>query len=149
MGLCCGQIPDLEMRQKMKNSVLVVETDPTLRTQLVSELAKSMEVESVSKRAEAKRVLSSHEVDGVVLDLEGFYGEGLALLQAIHSAHPGAAILVLSAEGQSTRAVKLMRLGASNYLPKPLKARALRKALESELARQRTDAKSRRVRTAV
>jgi two-component system response regulator RegA len=133
----------------MKNSVLVVETDPTFRTQLVSELAKSMEVESVSKRTEAKQVLRSHQVDGVVLDLEGFYGEGLALLQSIHAAYPGAAVLVLSPQAQSTRAVKLMRLGATNYLAKPLELRALRKALESELATHRRDAQSTGVRTAV
>jgi two-component system response regulator AtoC len=137
MDLSFGQIPALEMRQQMRNSVLVVETDPEFRSELVDELGKSMEVESVSEKHEATRVLRSREVDGVVLDLEGFYGEGLALLQAIHSAYPGAPILVLSPEVQSIRAVKLMRLGASNYLPKPLELRALRKVLESELAGHR------------
>lgn len=130
----CGLKQVREEGVTVRYNVLLVGVDVGFRDSLAEELEKNMSVCAAGHREDAIKVLQQEQIDGVVLDLEDFHGEGLALLQALRSASPQMAVVVVFPRVRSLQVVKLMRLGASNCLMKPISAHVLRQTLEGELA---------------
>jgi two-component system response regulator AtoC len=68
----------------------------------------------------ARREFSEHSPDLILLDMRLPEGSGLDLLVDIKSTNPNIAVLVMSAYGELEDAVSAMKLGASDYLKKPI-----------------------------
>ena len=68
----------------------------------------------------ARREFSEHTPDLILLDMRLPEGSGLDLLVDIKSSNPNTAVLVMSAYGELEDAVSAMKLGASDYLKKPI-----------------------------
>jgi DNA-binding NtrC family response regulator len=133
MGLCCNQQQISHQGTKMILKILLVEADPEDGAIFSSELGERMEVKLVRHHQEARRIMETEAVDGVVLDLEGLSGRGLALLQALQRMTPRVPVVVLSSTSGPVRAAKLIRLGATNYVAKPVETATLRKVVEEEV----------------
>lgn len=69
---------------------------------------------------EARNLIVQHSFDLVVLDRRLPDGDGLAALPEIRAALPGAVVVMVTAHGDIASAVEAIRLGAADYLAKPI-----------------------------
>jgi len=102
----------------MKTSVLVVEDDEVLNQLLVMALRKAgYEMSSARFWSDARRQIEMQAPDVVLLDMNLPDAEGLEPLAEIAADRP---TVMLTAYGSIDNAVKAMRLGAADYLVKPV-----------------------------
>jgi two-component system response regulator FlrC len=126
--------------------VLVVDDELGLRLFLAEVLTgDGHQVTSAKDGAEAARLVDARGYDLVVSDLKMPGLDGLGLLRKLHAEQPEVEVVLLTAHGDVATAVEAMRLGAFDFLEKPLEgpdqlslvcARALeRRGLKEEKAR--------------
>jgi two-component system response regulator AtoC len=117
-------------------TVLVVDDDDDVRTSLSEFLTSGgYRVRSAAGGAEALELLQSEPaVDGVLLDLVMPRVDGFEVLRRMRERPGQVPVVVLSALSDAEDVVKAMKLGASDYLPKPFDIGeldlVLRRALE-------------------
>lgn len=115
--------------------VFVVEDDPRLAGQLETLLGKagfSVTVIGDGLTAAARIVAESPEL--VLLDVELPGQDGFAVCRAVRSSYPGI-IAMLTARRDEIDEVVGLELGADDYIPKPIRARALVSRLKALLRR--------------
>jgi two-component system response regulator RegA len=104
-------------------SVLVVEDDELFRVRLTRALAaRGFDVRAAADGAEARRLATEESPEFAVVDLRLPDGSGLEVVRALHLVDPATAIVVLTGYGSIATAVESLRLGASDYLTKPVDA---------------------------
>ena len=103
-------------------SVLIVDDDQVVRTYMIRALREQsdLEVAEAPDGEQAKILLQSHAYDVVVTDLGMPVVDGLSLMQWAQQNCPGAAWIILSGAGTFESAVQAVRLGAYDFLSKPL-----------------------------
>ncbi len=103
--------------------VLVVEDDDALRRAMAATLREAFgEVDEESDSAVAAKRLRDPQVppyDAVVAELRLPDADGLEVLRAARERDPACAVLLLSSQGSFEAAVRALRLGARDFLPKP------------------------------
>ena len=131
--------------------VLVVDDDQTS----ARSLAKMVEVEGyaatvASSGQEALELAKDTPPDAVVTDLRMPGMSGLELLAKLHERDPGLPVVVVTSCGDVDCAVEAMRMGAENYLLKPIEPDplllTLGKALERRVLRDDLDELRARIR---
>ncbi len=122
----------------MAPRILVVEDRESLRLLLARALAKEgYEVALDAGRAEAETALAAAApVDLVLTDLKLPDGSGLDVLRAARSARPTAPVVVMTAYGSVAAAVEAMKLGAADFLEKPVGIAELRARLAAFFAEE-------------
>lgn len=122
----------------MAPRILVVEDRESLRLLLARALAKEgYEVALAAGRAEAEAALAAAApVDLVLTDLKLPDGSGLDVLRAARSARPTAPVVVMTAYGSVAAAVEAMKLGAADFLEKPVGIAELRARLAAFFAEE-------------
>jgi two-component system response regulator AtoC len=101
-------------------TVLVVEDDEAARTALSGFLqATGYRVRSAATGAEAITALAGGPADAVLLDLVLPEPDGFEVLRRARARDARLPIVVLSALAQAEDVVRAMKLGATDYLPKP------------------------------
>ncbi len=124
----------------MKPSVLIVEDDPVLNRMLGRALAQAgFEPVPAGTWAEARRQLVAQAPDVVLLDMNLPDAEGLQPLAEVAAQRP---TVMLTAYGSVDNAVQAMRLGAVDYLVKPVNLDELEIVLRRALDGQRLRAAS-------
>ena len=129
--------------------VLVVDDDPIVAESLADHLAaEGYETTTALDAAEAKRLLHAADEPGdgasrkprpfrvVLTDVNMPHTSGLELLRHIHDTHPSTVVLMLTGYGSIETAVEALRLGAVDYLTKPVVDEELATALERALRQQ-------------
>jgi DNA-binding NtrC family response regulator len=106
----------------MKNSILVVDDEAAQRQLLTSALAKDYPVVAAANGAEAVQLLSARSFDLIITDERMPEMDGLQLIRWVREHMPEIPIIVLTAYGSIVTAVEAMKLGAQEYLTKPLKS---------------------------
>jgi DNA-binding NtrC family response regulator len=102
-------------------TILVVEDDAGQREQLVGFLrGLATEVVEAGDVVAARGLLESRTVDVVVTDLQLPGDSGIDLLKRAREANPLVDFIVITAYGTVETAVQAMRLGAFDFLTKPL-----------------------------
>lgn len=81
---------------------------------------------------EALRVAEQFQPDAAVLDLKLIETSGLALIAPLKTLNPDMKILLLTGFASIATAVEAIKLGATNYLPKPADVEAILSALGRE-----------------
>jgi len=115
--------------------VLVADDDPTIRAILTGLLEEAgHEVVVVDNGQAVLDVLLARNVDVVLLDLDLPKVSGLSVLSALPSLHTDAKFIVLTAHGTVESAVEAMKLGAYNYLRKPVDGEELLHIVDRGLA---------------
>jgi DNA-binding NtrC family response regulator len=129
--------------------VLIVEDDDSTLFGYQRYLnSKGYAVKTATSLCDAKQLIGAESYDVVLLDLRLPDGESLPLISEIAGSEENTAIIVISGLNDVTTAVEAMKLGAHNYLTKPIDLEnldiTLKKALELENLRRR-DAAQRRL----
>jgi DNA-binding NtrC family response regulator len=114
--------------------VLVVEDDPTSQKVLRRALeSAAYEVDAVGSGEEGLRCLGAQVYDLALFDLNLPGVDGMALLSAAPALQPDATFIMITGEASVETAVEAMRLGAYDYLRKPLHIPELMVVLERAL----------------
>ncbi len=118
--------------------ILVVDDDDDVRGFLAEALESSgHDVEQAADGEAALRRLVARNFQVVVTDLKMPKQGGMELLRRLRGEQPELEIIVLTAHGNVAGAVEAMKLGAFDYLEKPLESpAALRRIVERAIARR-------------
>jgi len=117
-----------------KPRALVVDDEPDIRDLLSITLGRmDIAVEAVGDYASAIRQLGSDRFDLVLTDMRLPDGDGLDLVEWVQANRPGVPIAVITAHGNVEAAVRALKLGAFDFISKPLDLTALRKLITATL----------------
>jgi DNA-binding response OmpR family regulator len=106
--------------------VLVVDDETNLRQTLARILHQiGCEVTTATSGVEALQRLESAAYDLVYLDIRLPEMDGLQVLREVHDRYPQLAVVLLTAHASIQSAVEAVRLGAIDYLTKPINPEAL------------------------
>lgn len=104
-------------------TLLIVDDDEVLRERLARALrGRGFEVRAAGGYEEAMASAREDSPELAVVDLRMPDRSGLELVRDLKKLDPGTRIVVLTGYGSISTAVEAMRLGATNYLPKPADA---------------------------
>ncbi|MBB5058884.1 DNA-binding NtrC family response regulator [Granulicella aggregans] len=122
------------------NKVLIVEDEEHARTGL-TELIESWgyRASSASNGVEGLEKVIQWSPTIVVTDLKMPRMDGMMLLQRITDLPERIAVVMLTAQGSIDSAVEAMRLGAFDYLPKPIDSARLKTILHNATLQKETD----------
>lgn len=102
-------------------SILIVEDDITFSLMLTTWLGKKgFVVISSSSVSDAKRRLGEEVFDLVISDLRLPDSDGIDLLKWLKSTHPSLPLIMMTSYAEIQTAVQAMKLGAADYIAKPL-----------------------------
>ncbi|MDH5534767.1 MAG: sigma-54 dependent transcriptional regulator [Betaproteobacteria bacterium] len=95
------------------------------------------DLETVSNGPEALRRVEDRHYDIVILDIVMPEMDGLEVLQRVKESHPDIEVIMITGLAQIDVAVRAMKRGAFDYLPKPFEPDELRLVVERALERRR------------
>ena len=114
-----------------QRGVLIVDDDERFAVTLAMALARRGYVTHVAHAAAtALATARTKEPEAAVVDLRLGADDGLALTEALRRAHPQMRIVVLTGYASIATAVRAIKLGADDYLAKPVTASAVAAVLE-------------------
>ncbi len=110
----------------MTATILLVDDEDTFRRFLCNILAdKGYEVAEAPTLADAYQVFKQRPIDIALLDQRLPDGSGLSLLECIQQEGAGIPVIVITAHGEVESAVSAMKLGAFDYVTKPVETEEL------------------------
>ena len=118
----------------MKPTALVIDDEPDIR-ELLSITLERMDIatRTCEDVAGAKRMLGHQAFDLCMTDMRLPDGDGLELVEWIQQEVPGTPVAVITAHGSVETAVKALKLGAFDFVSKPLDLADLRKLVTAAL----------------
>ncbi len=116
----------------MKSKVLIVEDNIHLSLLYKEALENDFDVEIARSLEEAHRFLDYS--DAIILDLQLPDGDGISIIPEAIKINPTIAIFVITAYGTISRAVEAIRLGALDFLEKPVDIEELITKLKKHLS---------------
>jgi two-component system response regulator AtoC len=121
-------------------AILIVEDEPTLAKNMCRYLEKSgFAVQVTDTGKAAMKELESYKPDIVLLDYRLPDTDGLQLLGKIRSVDSRIRIIMITGEGNVQIAVKAMKMGAYDYLAKPLVLKELNLLLQKVVGQERME----------
>lgn len=100
--------------------ILLVDDEPAIRFSLTELLeAGGHDVRSAEHAPAALAALEEEPADLVISDLRMPAMDGLELLEEVRTRYPEAIVILMTAHGDERTAVRALKLGAWDYLPKP------------------------------
>ncbi len=128
----------------MPSRVLIVDDERLIRWSLEQTLEKAgYEVQTAENGAAALVAAREEAPDLVLLDLKLPDLDGIQLLRQLKASHPDTQVVIMTAYADVSTAVEAMRLGAYDYVAKPIDfgnlAVTLRNALETRQLRQKVE----------
>lgn len=118
--------------------VLIVDDEQSMREACREVLAsEGYALQEASSGEKALEILARQAFDVLILDLKMPKVDGLQILQAVQQTSPGTATVVITGYPSIDTAVEAMKLGASDFLPKPFTPEVLRLTVRRVLDGQR------------
>ncbi len=118
----------------MPPRALVIDDEPDIRELLAITLGRmQLEVDTAADYASGVRQLGGRRYDLVLTDMRLPDGDGLDLVAWIQDHRPGVPVAVITAHGNVEAAVRALKLGAFDFISKPLDLAALRKLITATL----------------
>ena len=109
-----------------KSNILIVDDDQDILKLISMRLvAAGYNTASASNGVEAMSAISLQRPDLVISDLRMPAMDGMALLEAIHNAHPTLPVIILTAHGSIPDAVRATQRGVFGFLTKPFDSQEL------------------------
>ena len=123
-----------------KPAVLIVDDEPDL-CELLSITLQRMELSprTASNVAAAQRMLKTEQFDLCLTDMQLPDGDGLELVEWIQQYCPSVPVAVITAHGNMETAVRALKLGAFDFVSKPLDLAGLRKLVSTAIKLSETN----------
>lgn len=113
---------------------LVIDDEPDICELLTLTLGRmDVRTESAADVGSAKRLLGEHEFDICLTDMRLPDGDGLELVEWMQTHATGVPVAVITAHGNVETAVQALKLGAFDFISKPLDLGNLRNIVENAL----------------
>ncbi len=126
------------MRTELESLIFLVDDDENLRAVVERWLRKDgYDVSCLSSGDECLEALGEEAPDAICLDMNMPGLSGIETLERIRERYPAMPVVVLTADETATTAVSAMKLGAHDYLTKPLDATKLLTTLRNAIAHGR------------
>jgi diguanylate cyclase (GGDEF)-like protein len=129
--------------------VVVVDDDRLTRELVRDSLEPRVRVECCENGEAALEALSRAPADLVISDLTMPGLSGIELLERVRRSHPGTQFVVLTGTASVESAVGALRMGAADYLVKPVRSHDLDRLIERLLAHRGLLAENERLRDAL
>ncbi len=121
----------------MIQTILIVEDDPTVGESLRQLLKrKGHEILLASNGKEALQLFRHKIVDLMITDVVMPKMDGIELLEAVKGLRPETEVIVISAQGTIEKAVQAMKLGAFDFIEKPINPKVISLLMERALEKQ-------------
>jgi len=117
----------------MKNIILLIEDEAKVEAR-VKEVLADYQIETLTSTGAALDYLRSHKCDLVIIDHDLKKADGLRLLREIRLLSPRVKIVMLSASNDVQLAVAAVKMGAAEFLKKPIAADQFRGAIEKTIS---------------
>jgi DNA-binding response OmpR family regulator len=109
------------MEKKLHAKVLLVDDEEEFLEILTERLEiRGLKVTGATRGEEAVQLTDKQNFDVIVLDLAMPGMDGLETLKRIKESHPDAEIIMLSGQGTVKTSIEAMKLGAEDFLEKPV-----------------------------
>ncbi len=127
---------DIIMKTKNQRTVFFVDDEAALRKQMARTLGHlDVDVVCFENAADCLDKLNTDSCDLLVTDVKMPGMDGIELLTRAKSLMPSLPVLVITGYGDVPMAVRALKLGALDFIEKPLKRDSLLQAVELALAR--------------
>ena len=121
-----------------KKSILVVEDDQSTRDTMLDLLSEAgYEVQGAQDGEEAMEIAEEFGFNLVITDLKMPKKDGLQVLEEVRKMNPQTIVIVCTGYGTVDTAVRAMRLGAYDYITKPVKTDEIKLVVQRALDYQR------------
>lgn len=109
------------MEKNLNAKVLLVDDEDDFLKTLTQRLeVRGLKVTGATRGEEAVDLVEKQEFDAIVIDLAMPGMDGLETLKRIKENHPEAEIIMLSGQGSIKKSTEAMKLGAEDFLEKPV-----------------------------
>ena len=109
------------MAEELKARVLLVDDEEDFLKMLAERLeSRGLNVTTATSGESALASVEGHEYDLIVLDLAMPGFDGIETLKRIKARQPDAEIIMLSGQGSIRTSIEAMKLGACDFLQKPV-----------------------------
>ncbi|MCK5011892.1 MAG: sigma-54-dependent Fis family transcriptional regulator, partial [Deltaproteobacteria bacterium] len=123
--------------------MLVVEDDKATRDTIVDLLSETgYEVESAKNGEEAIKMVQEYAFNMVITDLKMPKGDGIQVLEQVKKIDSQTIVIICTGYGTVDTAVKAMKLGAFEYITKPIKVEEIKLVVQRALDYQRLQAEN-------
>lgn len=134
----------------MSASILIVDDEEAIRTSLRSILEdEGYEVATAASGAEALKIYGTDPPDLMMLDIWMPEMDGLETLRRVKEFAPATQVMMMSGHGSIETAVKAVKLGAYDYIEKPLSLENVTLRVKHALEQYRLEQENRVLRTKV
>jgi len=117
-----------------KPLTLIVDDEPDIRELLELTLGRmNIDTRSAANLADARALLSDNHFDLCLTDMRLPDGDGLQLVETIQSDFPELPVAVITAHGNMETAVQALKIGAFDFVSKPVDLQVLRNLVNSAL----------------
>src|SRR5688572_27721368 len=106
--------------------ILVVDDEASIRYSISELLGASHEITTAEHAPAALELMDNHHFDVVLSDMNMPAMNGLQLLDEVRARHPGVVFVLMTAFGDERLAVRALKNGAYDYVPKPFDNEELR-----------------------
>ena len=114
------------MEKKLYAKVMLVDDEEDFIKTLAERLEmRGLKVTGATRGEEAVDLADKQNFDAIVIDLAMPGMDGLETLKRIKENHPDAEIIMLSGQGTIKKGIEAMKLGAEDFLEKPVDMKAL------------------------
>jgi two-component system, NtrC family, response regulator AtoC len=117
----------------MAENILIVDDDSSIRTSLGMTLKGKYIVSSAENGNTALNLMNKHKPELILLDIGLPDMSGMDLLERVRKTDPDTAVIMITAFEETQTVVEAMKLGALDYLVKPLDGNAVKTAVHDAL----------------
>lgn len=127
----------MESADNDKPRVLIIDDEEQIRHLLIDVLGSAYECSDAGSAEEALAALSKDTFDLVISDIDMGGMSGLELVPHVHSVSPDTVVVMVSGNQDIEFAIKALRVGAFDYITKPLDLRHVEASVERALNHHR------------
>jgi diguanylate cyclase (GGDEF)-like protein len=123
----------MEPVNNAKPKLLIIDDEKQIRDLLVDLLGKSYDCSDAGSAEEALTALSKQTFDLVISDIDMGGMSGLELVPRVHALSPDTVVVMISGNQDLEFAIRALRVGAFDYITKPIDLRHVEASVERAL----------------
>ena len=116
-----------------KPTILIIDDEEQIRSLLIDLLGDTYNCSDAGSAEEALAALSQDTFDLVISDIDMGGMSGLELVPHVHSLSPDTVVVMISGNQDIEFAIKALRVGAFDYITKPIDLRHVEASVERAL----------------